>query len=180
MKAVLIAFNSHIFRRPLLIPGFFADFKINVMTLDQLVPATNGVPSEKAGTEVGDKHLRPRCGAHAHSDPAVSEFDEFVSEYILFLFYVKLCVKRDTGLFCFRKLSSFNTDRTMLTLFYRAFIENLALTNKNSLIQIVKWSMRATWRVPPQQQVQRTAVPVVSFMWSAAHKCLWTLQTQFT
>ena len=57
-------------------------------------------------------------------------------------------------LFGLRKLSRFHIDRTMMTLFYHAFIEsvlafslvswfgNLPLKERNSLNQIIKWSGR--------------------------------------
>ena len=65
-----------------------------------------------------------------------------------------VCKKGRQRLFCLRKLSTFNIDRTMLTLFYRAFIEsvltfclvswfgNVSLKNRNCLNQIVKWSCK--------------------------------------
>jgi len=57
-------------------------------------------------------------------------------------------------MFFLRKLSRFHIDKSIITLFYHAFIEsvlsfvltawfgNLSLKNKNSLNQIVKWSSR--------------------------------------
>ena len=62
--------------------------------------------------------------------------------------------KVNQRLFCLRKLSSFHIDRTLMTLFYHAFIKsiqsfcivlwfgNLSLKNRNRLIQIVKWSSK--------------------------------------
>lgn len=57
-------------------------------------------------------------------------------------------------LFCLRKLSRFHIEKTMMTVFYRAFSEsvlafslvswfgNLSLKEQNSLNQIIKWSSR--------------------------------------
>ena len=65
-----------------------------------------------------------------------------------------VCRKGHQRLFCLRKLSRFHIDRTMMTLFYRAFIEsvltfslvswfgNLPVKERNSLNQIIKWSGR--------------------------------------
>lgn len=59
-----------------------------------------------------------------------------------------VCKKGHQRLFCLRKLSRFHIDKSMITLFYRAFIEsvltfslvawfgNLSLKNKNS----VRWA----------------------------------------
>lgn len=68
-----------------------------------------------------------------------------------------VCKKGHQRLFCLRKLSYFHIDKTMMILFYRAFIEsilsfclvswfgNVSLKNRNSLNQIVKWSSRLNW-----------------------------------
>ncbi len=65
-----------------------------------------------------------------------------------------VCKKGHKRLFCLRKLAHFHIDRTMMILFYRAFIEslltfslvswfgNLSVKNKNSLSQIVRWSSK--------------------------------------
>jgi len=65
-----------------------------------------------------------------------------------------VCKKGHQCLFCLRKLSRFHIDKSMMTLFYRAFIEsvlsfsfvawfgNLSLKNKNSLNQIVRWASK--------------------------------------
>lgn len=65
-----------------------------------------------------------------------------------------VCKRGHQRLSCLRKLSRLNIDRTIMILFYRAFIEsvltfslvawfgNLALKNRNSLNLIVKWSSR--------------------------------------
>ena len=65
-----------------------------------------------------------------------------------------VCKKGHQRLYCLRKLSRFHIDKTMMTLFYRAFIEsvlafslvswfgNLPLKDRNSLSQIIKWSGR--------------------------------------
>ena len=62
--------------------------------------------------------------------------------------------KANQHLYCLRKLSYLHIDRTLLTIFYCAFIEsilsfclvcwfsNLSLKKKNSLKQIVRWSSR--------------------------------------
>ncbi len=64
-------------------------------------------------------------------------------------------------LFCLRKLSRFHIDRTMMTLFYHAFIEsvltfslvswfgNLPLKERNSFTQIIKWSGRLIGTTQP-------------------------------
>ena len=66
---------------------------------------------------------------------------------------VKLCAKGGTSV-CTVLGNCFNIDKTMMIMFYRAFIEsilsfslmswfgNLTLKNRNSLSQIVKWSSR--------------------------------------
>ena len=63
-----------------------------------------------------------------------------------------VCKKGQQRLHCLRKLSFFHVDKTMMTLFYHAFIESilsfslvswfgsLSVKHKNSLNQIVKWS----------------------------------------
>ena len=65
-----------------------------------------------------------------------------------------VCNKGHQRLYCLRKLSRFNIDKTMMTLFYRAFIESilsfalvswfasLTVKNKNSLNQIVNWASK--------------------------------------
>ena len=65
-----------------------------------------------------------------------------------------VCKRGHQRLFYLRKLSSFYIDKTLLRLFYRAFIEsvlsfalvswfgNLSLQDKNSLNQIIKWAGR--------------------------------------
>lgn len=65
-----------------------------------------------------------------------------------------LSKKGHQRVFCLRKLSHFHIDRTMMTLFYHAFIEfvltvslaswfrNLTLRERSSLNQIIKWSGR--------------------------------------
>ena len=67
---------------------------------------------------------------------------------------VELCQTDRQCLYWLRKRSYFNIDKTMMIMFYRAFIEsilsfslmawfgNLTLKSRNSLSQIVKWSSR--------------------------------------
>lgn len=66
----------------------------------------------------------------------------------------QVCKKGHQRLFCLRKLNQFHIDKSIMILFYHAFIEsilsfalaawfgNLTLKNKNSLNKIVKWSSR--------------------------------------
>ena len=63
-----------------------------------------------------------------------------------------ICKKSQQRLFCLRKLAKFNVDKTMMTLFYKAYIEsvlsfsiccwfnNLSVKARNSLTKIVKVS----------------------------------------
>ncbi len=65
-----------------------------------------------------------------------------------------VCKKGHQRLFCLRKLYRFHIDKTMMIIFYRAFIESLmsfstvswfgslSLKNKKSLNQIVKWASK--------------------------------------
>ena len=65
-----------------------------------------------------------------------------------------VCKKGHQRLFCLRKLSYFHIGKTMMTLFYRAFIEavlsfslvswfgKMSLKDRNRLSQIIKWSSR--------------------------------------
>lgn len=69
-----------------------------------------------------------------------------------------VCNKGHECLFCLRKLACSNIDVTLLSLFYRAFIEpvlsfsmvtwygGLSFRDKNSLQQVVKWSSRLVGR----------------------------------
>ncbi len=86
-----------------------------------------------------------------------------------------VCKKGHQRLFCLRKLSRFHIDKTMMILFYRAFIESvmsfslvswfgsLSLKNKNSLNQIVKWASKIIGESQPSlaglysNQLQRKA-----------------------
>ncbi len=68
--------------------------------------------------------------------------------------YKAVCKKGHQRLFCLRKLALFYIDRTMMILFYHAFIESLltfslmswfgnsSVNNNNSLSQIVRWSRK--------------------------------------
>ena len=63
-----------------------------------------------------------------------------------------VCKKGHQRLYCLRKLSHFHIERTIMTMFYRAFIESIlsfslvswfghtSLKGRNALNQIVKWS----------------------------------------
>jgi len=65
-----------------------------------------------------------------------------------------VCKKGHQRLFCLRKFSRFRIDKSMMILFYHAFVEsvlsfslvswfgNLSLKNKNSLNQIVRWASK--------------------------------------
>lgn len=57
-----------------------------------------------------------------------------------------VCKKEQQSLFCLRKQSSLNIDRTMMTLFYLLFLSlTLTLTehsNRSCLNQVVKWSSK--------------------------------------
>ena len=65
-----------------------------------------------------------------------------------------VCQKAQQRLYCLRKLSHFHIDRTLMVMFYRAFIESVlsfslvswfkhtSLKDKNSLGLVVKWASR--------------------------------------
>jgi len=67
-----------------------------------------------------------------------------------------VCKKGQERLYCLRKLHHFNIDKTMMTLFYKSFIETIisfdlvawfgcvSVKHKNNLNQIVKWSSKLT------------------------------------
>ena len=79
-----------------------------------------------------------------------------------------VCKKGHQRLHCLRKLSSFNIDKTMMSLFYCAFIEsiltfslaswfgNISLKNKNSLNKIVKWSSKLIGEPQPNMEALYT------------------------
>ena len=79
-----------------------------------------------------------------------------------------VCKKGHQRLHCLRKLSSFNRDKTMMSLFYCAFIEsiltfslgswfgNISLKNKNSLNKIVKWSGKLIGEPQPNMETLYT------------------------
>ena len=79
-----------------------------------------------------------------------------------------VCKKGHQRLHCLRKLSSFNIDKTMMSLFYCAFIEsiltfslaswfgNISLKNKNSLNKIVKWSGKLIGEPQPNMEALYT------------------------
>ena len=79
-----------------------------------------------------------------------------------------MCKKGHQRLHCLRKLSSFNIDKTMMSLFYCAFIEsiltfslaswfgNISLKNKNSLNKIVKWSGKLIGEPQPNMEALYT------------------------
>ena len=91
-----------------------------------------------------------------------------------------VCKKGHQRLFCLRKLRKFQVDKSIMTLFYHAFIEsvlsfalaawfgNLTLKNKNSLNQIVKWSSRLIGEQQPNvetlytKQVQRLTSSILN------------------
>ena len=91
-----------------------------------------------------------------------------------------VCKKGHQRLHCLRKLSSFNIDKTMMSLFYCAFIEsiltfslaswfvNLSLKNKNPLKKIVKWSSKLIGEPQPNiealytKQLQRKSQSIQS------------------
>lgn len=90
-----------------------------------------------------------------------------------------VCKKGHQWLHCLRKLAFFNIDKTIMTLFYHAFIEsilsfslvswfgNLCLKNKNLLFQVVKWSSKAIGetQLHPEllytRQLQRLAMAIL-------------------
>ena len=90
-----------------------------------------------------------------------------------------LCKKGHQRLYCLRKLSVFNLDRTIMKMFYHAFIESvlsfstvvwyghISLKAKNQLDQIVKWSGRLIGESKPgvaslyTKQLQRMAFSIL-------------------
>ena len=79
-----------------------------------------------------------------------------------------MCKKGHQRLHCLRKLSYFNIDKTMMSLFYCAFIESIltfslaswfgkiSLKNKNSLNKIVKWSGKLIGEPQPNMEALYT------------------------
>ena len=78
-------------------------------------------------------------------------------------------------LHCLKKLSSFNIDKTMMSLFYCAFIESIltfslaswfgkiSLKNKNSLNKIVKWSGKLIGEPQPNMEaLYQTVTEVIA------------------
>ena len=87
-------------------------------------------------------------------------------------------------LFGLRKLSRFHIDRTMMTLFYHAFIEsvlafslvswfgNLPLKERNLFNQIIKWSVRLIGETQLRHQTV-AATSQLHLQWRLSSSCEW-------
>ena len=101
---------------------------------------------------------------------------------------IAVCKKGHQRLHCLRKLFFFQVDKTIMTLFYRAFIESivsfslvswfgsLSIKNRNSLNQVVKWSSKLigeTHLNPASlytRQVQRITESILNHRLHPLHK----------
>jgi hypothetical protein len=101
---------------------------------------------------------------------------------------IAVCKKGHQRLHCLRKLFFFQVDKTIMTLFYRAFIESivsfslvswfgsLSIKNRNSLNQVVKWSSKLVGESQPNpaslytRQVQRITESILNHRLHPLHK----------